>query len=126
MPTFEIKGKRRVDVLELTEILHRIDAQPVVLEQVHSSPRMGVSSSYNFGRTYGQIEGVAAGLSLRLDYVTPQAWKTYHGLIGKPKDAARVKAIELFPQFKTELKRKKDCDRADALLIGNYFLRGKI
>lgn len=36
---------------------------------------------------------------------------------GKEKDAARVKAMQLFPQVADQLSRKKDHGRADALLI---------
>ncbi len=91
----------------------------VFLEKVHSMPKQGVSSSFNFGEGYGIWQGLIVGLGLRWEKVTPQRWQKemLAGMQGG-KDASIIKAQELFPQ--AELSRKKDHGRADALLIAEY------
>jgi hypothetical protein len=78
-------------------------------------------------RCRGAVEGVfdclAASNVGRLVFpgaVQPQTWKRHFDLIGKDKDAARLLAIKLFPSVEKGLARKKDINRADALLIAAY------
>ena len=92
----------------------------VYLEKVHAMPNQGVTSMFNFGQGYGIIKGVLGCLGYDYTLVTPQAWKKHHGLLKTDKDAARLKAIELFPEAEQYLQRKKDIGRADALLIAAY------
>ena len=49
-------------------------------------------------------------------------WKKYFDLINSQKDSSRVRAIEMFPKFSSMLSRKKDSNKADAILIANYHL----
>jgi hypothetical protein len=49
--------------------------------------------------------------------VTPQAWKKSQGLIGTDKDAARSRAIQLWPTWKELHKKGKGQALADAALI---------
>jgi len=81
-----------------------------------------VTSVFSFGRSLGVIEGFVAAHKMELHRVRPHAWKKHFGLVGKDKDAARGLAIELYPSVADELSRKKDCGRADALLIAAYAL----
>ena len=92
----------------------------VYLEKVHAMPNQGVTSMFNFGQGYGIIKGVLGCLGYDYTLVTPQAWKKHHGLLKTDKDAARLKAIKLFPEAEQYLQRKKDIGRADALLIAAY------
>jgi crossover junction endodeoxyribonuclease RuvC len=91
-----------------------------VVERVAAMPGQGVSSMFAFGRSVGVVEGVCGALGLSVRYVTPQSWKRSMGLLKAEKDASRTLAIELFPEARHELARKKDVGRADALLIGLY------
>lgn len=86
------------------------------LEDVASSPQQGVVSAFTFGRGLGTWEGLLAGLDIPFELIRPQAWKgqAMHGM-GTEKDASRVKALRLYP--KASLHRKKDHNRADALLM---------
>lgn len=117
--------ERQVDVLELANIIrnvsnhHSVMSVKAVLERVDSRPAQGSASIYSIGDTCGAIRGVLAGLGIPVDTVRPQEWKPHYGL-GKDKEDARMKAIELFPNV--ELSRKKDHNRAEALLIANYYL----
>jgi hypothetical protein len=60
----------------------------VVLESVHSMPHQGVASAFTFGKGFGTIVGACGALGIRMELVTPQAWKkiVLPGLIpAKPK-----------------------------------------
>ena len=97
------------------------DTRPqVIVEKVHAMPGNGAVSMFKFGRSLGVIEGVVGGLAWPLTWVTPQAWKKDAGLIGKDKDAARMLALETWPEHHQTFARKKDIGRADAALIGRW------
>ena len=49
-------------------------------------------------------------------------WKKHFNLIGSVKDASRTKVIEIYPTISPKLARKKDSNKADAILIGKYFI----
>ena len=48
-------------------------------------------------------------------------WKKYFNLINSQKDASRTRAIEIFPYFSTQLSKKKDSNKADAILIASFY-----
>ena len=113
-----------VDHLKGTERGRKVYEHPsAIVELVGPTPQMGVTSAFAFGKTAGIIEGVLAALQIGVVYVRPQAWKKRFGLIKKEKDASRTKAIELYPQLARQLSRKKDADRAEALLLAHFASR---
>jgi len=119
MPTMAHTGKRRqVNPAELANLLSRTPIQMAYVERVGSMPHQGVASSFNFGMSYGVIQGVLAALGIPMVLITPVTWKKKAGLIGKEKDAARTLAQQLYPQ--APLGKKKDIGKADALLIARY------
>lgn len=107
-----------IDPKEIAALLWEWEVDHVVLEDVHSSPQMGVVSAANFSANSFGIRCLCAGMELPCHLITPQRWKTYWALIKKPKDAARLKAIEMFPDHADWFKRKGDVDRADSILMG--------
>ena len=93
----------------------------VALEKVHAMPGQGVSSMFSFGTNYGIWQGIVAAFEMPITLVTPQSWKkAMLAGMGKGKDEARIRALQLFPALKSSLGRKRDIGRADALLIGEY------
>lgn len=72
------------------------------------------------GRDLGRVEGVVSRWDPLPIIARPPVWKRHHGLIKKPKDAARDVALELWPNAVGLLARKKDVDRADAALIARW------
>jgi hypothetical protein len=92
----------------------------MVVENVHAMPKQGVSSTFRFGVGVGIIHGVAGALRLPLALVTPTQWKSYHRLPAD-KEASRQLAIRRWPEHNRRLDRKKDADRAEALLIGDWY-----
>ena len=57
---------------------------------------------------------------MELHYVTPREWKRHFNL-GPDKEQARALAIRLYPKLRG-LHLKKHQGRAEALLLGRYFL----
>lgn len=88
----------------------------VAVEKVGSMPGQGVSSTFKFGQAYGVVLGFF-GARYPIVHVTPQSWKKHFTLVGKEKDAARLRAIERWPEQGGVFARKKDGGRADAALI---------
>lgn len=89
------------------------------LERVATRPGEGASRSFNFGRGYGQIEGVLSALGVAVTLVTPAKWK---GSLRIPADksAARQRAAQLWPGLAGTFARVKDDGRAEAAMIGLY------
>lgn len=96
----------------------------VVVEDVHSMPKQGVSSVFSFGRSKGVVEGVFAACRRPIVYVSPAAWKRGLGL-GKDKGEARQRACELWPAKAGLFSRVKDDGRAEAALIAYYWITKK-
>ena len=93
----------------------------IVIEQVSAMPGQGVTSMFNFGQSFGVLKGICSAMQLPMYFVRPAKWKKYFGLIKTEKDASRTKVIEIFPYISSELSRKKDSNKADAVLIASFF-----
>ena len=93
----------------------------VVVEHVTAMPGQGVTSMFNFGQSFGVIKGICAALKLPIHFVRPTKWKKHFNLIKTNKDASRTKVIEIYPNISNKLSRKKDSNKADAILIARYF-----
>ena len=121
------KNKRQVNGAQIcNEILQRIrDNQKenirVVIEQVSAMPGQGVTSMFNFGQSFGILKGICSAMQLPMYFVRPAKWKKYFGLINSEKGASRTKAIEMFPYFSSNLSKKKDINKADAILIASFY-----
>ncbi|WP_202922329.1 hypothetical protein [Pseudoxanthomonas koreensis] len=109
-------SKQQINSAEVARILRECPPCPAFIELVGAMPGQGVSSMFNFGKAAGAVMGALAALKFPVTEVTPQRWKRAFDLIGKEKDMARTVAQQLMPL--APLSRKKDCGRADALLIG--------
>ena len=121
------KNKRQVNGSQIyNEISSRIKQQEklnirIVIEQVSAMPGQGVTSMFNFGQSFGILKGICSAMQLPMYFVRPAKWKKYFGLINSEKDASRTKAIEIFPYFSSQLSKKKDSNKADAILIANFY-----
>tara|TARA_B100000131_G_C17917805_1_gene533134 strand:- start:235 stop:726 length:492 start_codon:yes stop_codon:yes gene_type:complete len=129
MPTMSEgkKNKKQVNGNQLfNEIKSRLNYSnkefvSVVVEHVTAMPGQGVTSMFNFGQSYGVIKGICSAMQLPIHFVRPTKWKKYFNLINSSKDASRSRAIEIFPKVSEKLKRKKDINKADAILISSYY-----
>ena len=121
------KNKKQVNGSQIfNEILLRIKnvdkkEVKVVIEQVSAMPGQGVTSMFNFGQSFGILKGICSAMQLPMYFVRPAKWKKYFNLINSEKDASRTRAIEIFPYFSSELSRKKDSNKADAILIASFY-----
>ena len=93
----------------------------VAIEQVSAMPGQGVTSMFNFGQSFGILKGICSAMQLPIYFVRPAKWKKYFNLINSEKDASRTRAIEIFPYFSSNLSKKKDSNKADAILLASYF-----
>ena len=89
----------------------------ICMEQVHSMPNQGVSSTFSFGRAVGVISAVCELTRYPVHLVTPQKWKKHFHLTADKNESLDM-ARYLWPEAK--LKYKKDGNKAEALLIAEY------
>jgi len=119
------KNKKQVNGAQVSNIIkERLNSEKevvVVVEHVNAMPGQGVTSMFNFGQSFGVIKGICAALSIPIHFVRPAKWKKHFNLIKTNKDASRTKVIEAYPEISSKLHRKKDSNRADAILIALYF-----
>jgi len=124
MPVIKIGKSSRVNAAAVSAFVASHEPVHCFIEKVHSMPSQGVSSTFTFGHSAGVVEGVVAGIGVPITLVTPQAWKKHAGLIGSDKDAARSRAVQLFPGLRVLDLKGKGQAVADALLIGRYGVSG--
>lgn len=117
MPTMKVGKGSRVNGAALAAFLREHADCHAYLEKVGAMPGQGVTSTFTFGHAAGVVEGMLQGLGIPYTLVTPQAWKKTVGLIGKDKDAARTRAIQLYPELRVLDLKGKGQAVADALLI---------
>ena len=121
------KSKRQVNGAQIyNEISSRIknynkEDIKVVIEQVSAMPGQGVTSMFNFGQSFGVLKGICSAMQLPMYFTRPAKWKKYFNLINSEKDASRTKAIQIFPYISSELSKKKDANKADAILLASFF-----
>ena len=108
---------------EISNRIKNIDKKDikVIIEQVSAMPGQGVTSMFNFGQSFGILKGICSAMQLSMYFIRPAKWKKYFNLINSHKDASRSKAIEIFPYFSSNLSKKKDINKADAILIASYY-----
>ena len=121
------KNKKQVNGAQIyNEITKKINSNPetkirVVIEHVTAMPGQGVTSMFNFGQSFGVLKGICSAMRLPMFFVRPAKWKKYYNLINSEKDASRTRAIEIFPDFSSQLSKKKDSNKADAILIASFY-----
>ena len=129
MPTM-IEGKKNKKQVNGSQIYNEIFKRikhidkrdiKVIIEQVSAMPGQGVTSMFNFGQSFGILKGICSAMQLPMYFVRPARWKKYFSLINSEKDASRTKVIEMFPYFSSQLSKKKDSNKADAILIASFY-----
>lgn len=110
----------------------RLGIPHAYLEKVASSPQMGVSSAFTFGKGYGVLLGCLAGAGIPFEEVRPQVWQKGLGIPQRKKTenvtAWKTRLIrfaqKLYPRL-AAWDENKTYQRAiaDALLIATYCKR---
>lgn len=130
VPTIPDGSNRQVDVMAICRRIDRWKPKYAIIENVQPMPSipgkdgqrrgMGAASSFRFGFAVGQIRAVAACYGMQLRLVHPLTWKPWAGLSGPDKEQSRQRALELVPEAREWLYRKKDHNRAEAVLLALY------
>jgi len=137
LPTCADNSKTQIDVAAWGRWLKRVGCAHFFIENVTPMPSrpgadgerrsMGATSAFRFGMAIGQLRATAQTLGIPGTLVVPRVWKAYYDLVGPDKEQSRQLALELYPDAAIYLKRKKDHQRAEAILIarwGDRKLRG--
>lgn len=114
--------RHELDLHSLRLVLQQHVITHAYVERVTARPGQGVTGVFRFGEAFGLLTGLLVGLSVPLTFIAPKIWQRAHG-VGPSPDAARQRAVQLYPQVALQLARKRDCNRADALLIADYSRR---
>ena len=123
------KNKRQLNSAQLVNVIksniNQDEEISVVVEQVNAMPGQGVTSMFNFGQSFGVLKGIFSAMQIPMDFISPVKWKKYYNLINTQKDSSRTKAIEFFPYISSKLSRKKDANKADAILIASFYYQNQ-
>lgn len=142
MPTKEVAGgglvSRRVDGRELANALRALvpasEAAIVTCELVHAiagkaKGQGGMQQMGSMMRSFGGIECILDAMRYETAWVRPQEWKKFYGLRREGEESptiVKAKSLDmarrLFPGAQDPLKRAKDHNRAEALLIAHFGL----
>ena len=121
MPAVKVGTKSRVNGAHLGAFLRQYaSGSHAYLELVGAMPKQGAASMFSFGHAAGVAEGILQGLGIPYSLVSPYAWKKAARLIGTEKDAARSRAIQLYPELRVLDLVAKGQAVADAILIARY------
>lgn len=95
------------------------------VEKVSAMPKQGVTSMFNFGVSFGYIQGVLEANQVPYELVSSKKWKNHFGLDNdKSKSVAYCK--RLFPNLSllpTSRCHKESDGMAEAILIALYAKR---
>jgi len=125
--TITRNGRKRTepDALMCADALRESGDESLVAIEVNQARpvegrRDSLISAHRMGMNVGVWLGICAALRRRVEMVYPQQWKRWAGLIGADKEASRALALRRWPMLADGLSRKKDHNRAEALLIADY------
>ena len=102
------------------DYLNPEDKFHVHIERVAAFSKQSAPAAFNFGYAVAVPAVVARILDYEPLFISPAVWKRQFGLQTSYKDESRQLVLELFPYLAKQLKRKKDVDKADAVLIACY------
>ncbi|MBZ0171139.1 MAG: hypothetical protein K8E66_02045 [Phycisphaerales bacterium] len=124
LPTMGLGKQIVLNGAGLAEYLRDNLVDHTVVERVHSFPGGGVAGMFRFGTAFGQILGVVQALGIPYELAEPAKWKRDMRLPGGAGkgEASRLRALELFPRLAGELARKRDHNRAEALLLARWWV----
>lgn len=121
MPVVKTGKSTRVNGAAVAAFLREFTLEAhAFIEQVGAMPGNGGVSMFTFGHAAGKIEGVIEALGIQYTKVSPQTWKKKAGLVGQDKDAARSRAIQLYPNLRALDRKGNGQAIADAILIARH------
>jgi len=122
------QGPHGIDPVALRDQLDAWGVRSVWVEDNRANGRNGSLANFSMGRGMGLIIATVLLSNCALHRVKPIEWQRGVGLgtvkATERKEASRQRAREMFPELADELKRKRDHNRAEALLIATFAQRG--
>jgi crossover junction endodeoxyribonuclease RuvC len=113
-PRLKLKDATELDIVSWLTYIN-IAQSFAVIEQVSSSPQMGVVSAFTFGQSYGFLRGLLVAMAIPFVPVRPQKWQKAMGCMsGGDKNKTKAKAQQLYPG------ERITHATADALLLATY------
>jgi hypothetical protein len=123
-----IHGRQLLDLLR--ELVPAGHVALAVFEDVRARPMHNDRVQFNSFHSQnslvlsrGVIQAVLDVAGFKAEAVQPQTWKRMYGLGGADKADSLEMARSLYPGLSTDLKRMKDHNRAESLLLAHYGLR---
>ena len=96
-----------------------------VVEKVGAMPGQGVTSTFNFGKSFGYILGVLEANGIPYQLISPQRWKKHFSLTNDKNKSIQT-AKRLFPSVSllpTDRCRVESDGMAEALLMAEFARR---
>lgn len=132
LPIIADQGTKWVDAEVLSSALFSQIAgrdTTAVVERVHAMPKNGCIAAFSQGSTLCSLLATLQMVRLRIELVASQTWKTQLGLRAPKgttddarKELSRQRARLLFPAAADRLERKKDHNRAEAILLAHWYI----
>lgn len=122
MPVVE----KQLHLPEIKVLIQAANPHYVYLEHVHAIFGSAAGATFKFGRVFGIIEGMLAGLGIPYILVSPKTWQKemHEGCTGKKaKERSRLAVTRVFPAHDftpTERATKAHDGMIDAALIAAY------
>lgn len=128
LPTTEIAGqrlvKRKVCAAGLRDLIRHFvppgESAMALIEDVHMGMGKGGAARSSLDLNRGRVEAVLELMRLQVRVIQPPTWKRHFGLLRTEKAESLERARALYPAQAHMLKRQKDHNRAEALLIAHY------
>lgn len=126
MPTLRVKTGATYNsqlaigtVLEILAGFQRRGPVHVYCEQVGSRPGAGAVQMFRFGENFGVLKGIFGALGYPVSFVHPAEWKRVTRC-PREKDAARLRASQVFPVWAPTFTRTRDDGRAESAMLALY------
>ncbi len=123
IPVIGEGANKRLNLISFADILTQFRIRRAVVEDVAAMPKQGLTSTFRFGRAAGSFEGALAALKIPTTFIRPTIWKRDIGAKAKRDEDIRALAIQTWPDQAHRFARKRDHNRAEAALIGLWFLQ---
>lgn len=119
MPVIKIGKRNHYDLHGILKIIRTYDINHCYIEKLTPLPKIGGLQSFSMGYGEGLILGTLSSLMIPYTTIRPAQWKKEMSC-PKEKNAARMRATQLFPQFSHNWDLKKHDGRAESALIALY------
>jgi crossover junction endodeoxyribonuclease RuvC len=115
-------NRRSIDPVGLSKMIRALKPDCLVVERIFAPPGINSTAAFSLGASKGTIQAVAALAGIPVKLVSPNVWKNQLR-VPADKGAARRRATDLAGTDR-HWPRVKDHNRAEAFLIGAWFLLG--